>query len=301
MIDTAPWYGHGSSETVLGKALADVPRSAYYIHSKCGRYEKEAGKMFDFTFEKTTESVLLSISRMQCGHIDLMQVHDPEFADSLDLVLNETLPALDALRKSGLVRAIGVTGYPLAVQREIIERSSVRIDAALTYGHACLHDFSLFAGTDGGKGSSFFDFCKGRQIAVMNAAPLAMGLLAGGGNEVASWHPAGEELKSVCRRAARVCEEKGVDLAKIAIAHSLRSAAERGVATTFLGMKDEKEVDFALEVMREGGKLVGVEQEVLEELLSEEIFGCWRGEQGWDGMQEVEKYRKERRGEGGAV
>lgn len=34
MIDTAPWYGDGASERILGKALVGVPRSAYYLHTK---------------------------------------------------------------------------------------------------------------------------------------------------------------------------------------------------------------------------------------------------------------------------
>jgi aryl-alcohol dehydrogenase-like predicted oxidoreductase len=36
-VDTAPWYGHGKSETVLGKGLEGVPRSAYYLTTKVGR------------------------------------------------------------------------------------------------------------------------------------------------------------------------------------------------------------------------------------------------------------------------
>lgn len=35
VIDTAAWYGHGESERILGRALKAVPRSAYYIHTKC--------------------------------------------------------------------------------------------------------------------------------------------------------------------------------------------------------------------------------------------------------------------------
>ena len=35
-IDTAPWYGHGRSEEVLGRALQSVPRQAYYIATKVG-------------------------------------------------------------------------------------------------------------------------------------------------------------------------------------------------------------------------------------------------------------------------
>ena len=135
VIDTAPWYGHGTSEETLGAALATVPRSVYYIHTKVGRYEADVKNMFDFSAEKTKESVLLSIKRMGCGHIDLIQIHDPEFALDLSQILAETLPALAKLRSEGLVTAIGITGYPLSVQREIIERSDVKIDVSLTYGH----------------------------------------------------------------------------------------------------------------------------------------------------------------------
>lgn len=42
-----------------------------------------------------------------------LQVHDLEFAASPELILQETLPALEKLRKAGKVRFIGITGYPV--------------------------------------------------------------------------------------------------------------------------------------------------------------------------------------------
>jgi L-galactose dehydrogenase len=42
------------------------------------------------------------------------KVHDVEFADNIDIIINETLPALDKLRQAGKVKHIGITGYPLA-------------------------------------------------------------------------------------------------------------------------------------------------------------------------------------------
>ena len=40
LIDTSPWYGHGKSETVLGKALEGQPRQAYYLMTKVGQYSQ---------------------------------------------------------------------------------------------------------------------------------------------------------------------------------------------------------------------------------------------------------------------
>ena len=39
-IDVSPYYGHYKAETVLGKALKEIPRDKYYLSTKVGRYEK---------------------------------------------------------------------------------------------------------------------------------------------------------------------------------------------------------------------------------------------------------------------
>ena len=53
LFDTSHWYGQGRSERMLGHALEGVPRRAYYINSKIGRYDKDPLGMFDFSYEKT--------------------------------------------------------------------------------------------------------------------------------------------------------------------------------------------------------------------------------------------------------
>jgi aryl-alcohol dehydrogenase-like predicted oxidoreductase len=72
-IDTAAWYGHGKSETILGKALAGIPRESYYIATKACRYLPEADKMFDFSAERTLRSIDESLERLQLDYVDLMQ------------------------------------------------------------------------------------------------------------------------------------------------------------------------------------------------------------------------------------
>ena len=133
LIDTAPWYGHGKSERVLGKALKGVPRQAYYLNTKVARYQPDFENMIDFSAERTIKSVYESLERLGVDYIDCIQVHDPEFAPSIDIIIKETLPALDLLRKAGLVKKIGMTGYPLDLQQRIIEASTVKIDTSITY------------------------------------------------------------------------------------------------------------------------------------------------------------------------
>ncbi|XP_052682718.1 uncharacterized protein LOC128163213 isoform X2 [Crassostrea angulata] len=142
-IDVAPWYGHGLAEKVLGKALDGIPRTAYYIATKVGRYQPEVDNMFDFSAERTLRSVDESLQRMGLDFVDVIQVHDMEFAPSLDIIINETLPALQKVQQSGKARFIGITGYPLGNFRTVLERSTVKIDTVLTYCRACIHDNGL--------------------------------------------------------------------------------------------------------------------------------------------------------------
>lgn len=70
--------------------------------------------VFDFSTERVIASVHESLGRLRTTYIDLIQCHDIEFG-SLDLLISETLPALQKLKSQGLVRFIGITGLPLPV------------------------------------------------------------------------------------------------------------------------------------------------------------------------------------------
>ena len=90
LIDCAPWYGHGKAEKVLGEAFKGVPRKAFYFTTKVGRYNPGITEMFDFRAERTLQSIDESLERTGLTYIDCAQVHDPEFAPNLDIVVNET-------------------------------------------------------------------------------------------------------------------------------------------------------------------------------------------------------------------
>jgi L-galactose dehydrogenase len=58
-------------------------------------------------------SVHESLQRLGLTHIDVIQVHDMEFCPSLDIIIDETLPALKKLKDAGFVKHIGITGCRL--------------------------------------------------------------------------------------------------------------------------------------------------------------------------------------------
>lgn len=59
---------------ILPQALDGIPRTAYYIATKVGRYQPEVDKMFDFSAERTLRSVDESLQRIGLDFVDIIQV-----------------------------------------------------------------------------------------------------------------------------------------------------------------------------------------------------------------------------------
>lgn len=206
-IDTAPFYGQGKSEKFLGEALHGIPRCRFFIGTKVGRYERSAPLMFNFSYEKTVESAENSLRNLGLDYVDLLQVHDVEFAPSVDIIVNETLPTLEKLQQRGLCRKIGITGYTLSTLKAVVERSHVNIDSVLSYARLTLIDTSLI---------NEFKFFQSRGIGIVNASPIAMGLLAPSG-DIQEWHPCTEEIKMASAEAVKYCSRRGVDISRLAL------------------------------------------------------------------------------------
>lgn len=137
-IDTAPFYGDGRSEKIIGKALKGIPREAYYIATKVCRYGSFTNsyeEQFDFSAKRTKKSIDISLEYLGLDYVDLIQIHDVEFAPNLDMVVNETLPAVEEARKQGKARFIGFSGYPLNVLKETLLKAPGRFDVSIFQIH----------------------------------------------------------------------------------------------------------------------------------------------------------------------
>ena len=203
-IDTAAYYGRGMSEVMLGRVLPEIARDSYVLSSKLGRY---APQHFDFSARRVAESVDISLERMQLEYIDIMFCHDIEFVD-LDQIVNETIPALRKEVDKGKVRFIGVSGYPMKIFTEMLNRSD--LDVILTYNHYTLqNDMAL----------SLIEPCRQKNVGLINAAPFSARLLTN--LPLPPWHKATAEVREVAAKAAAYCRDRGSDIAKLALQYSV--------------------------------------------------------------------------------
>ncbi len=228
-IDVSPYYGHLKAETVLGKALKDIPRDKYYLSTKVGRYGKDGVNTWDYSAKRATESVYESMERLHVDYIDLINVHDVEFAD-LQQVVDETLPALVELRKKGVVRHVGITDLQPENLHWVIEHSPEgTVESILNFCHYSLNDDMLL---------DYLDFFEEKGIGVINASPFSMGLLSQRGTP--DWHPAPAPLKEACAKAAAYCQEKGYPIEKLAIQFS--TSLNPRIATTLFSSANPQNV-----------------------------------------------------------
>jgi len=118
-IDTAPVYGFGRSEEIVGKALKGyVPRDQVVVATKAGLEWNDKGKVFrNSSRARILKEVEDSLRRLQTDYIDLYQVHWP---DPL-VPIEETAAVMAALLKEGKIRALGVSNYN-AEQLEVFRR-----------------------------------------------------------------------------------------------------------------------------------------------------------------------------------
>lgn len=261
-IDVSPYYGHYKAETVLGKALRIIPRNMYFLSTKVGRYGKNGVNTWDYSARRVTDSVFESMERLGIDYIDLINVHDIEFQAALpgglQKVVDETLPALVELREKGIVGHVGITDLQLENLKWVVEHCEEGIvESILNFCHYTLNDDALL---------DYLDFFERRGIGVINASPLAMGLLSQRG--VPAWHPAPKPLVEACQRAAEHCRQKKYQIEKLAVQFSVSN--ERIVSTLFSSANPENvrhniqwandEPDW--ELVREVKEIIGNQQHV---------------------------------------
>jgi aryl-alcohol dehydrogenase-like predicted oxidoreductase len=129
-IDTAPFYGWGRAEEVVGRALQG--RDDVLVFTKCGTLRREDGDDYmDLRPETIRAGLEQSLRRLQRDHVDLLQPHDPD----QQVPIEETWGALGELIAEGKVRHAGLSNHP----PELVERAlAVGPVASLQFEYSAL-------------------------------------------------------------------------------------------------------------------------------------------------------------------
>lgn len=233
LVDTAAYYGKGLAEEFLGKALAGGWREKVYVCTKACRLDNA---VFDFTPEGTRKCFEASLKRLGTDHVDILLAHDIEFAADYDYVFNETYATLQQLKKEGKTRFIGMSCYPLPLLRRAIERCD--LDVVISYTHCNLWNTRLL--------TELMPVAEVRGVGVLNASPLAMGLLTNQGPQ--PWFPGQPEIVAACRKAAELCRSRGADISFLGMQFCY---AQKRVPCTLTGAARKSELDVNLRAMTE--------------------------------------------------
>jgi D-threo-aldose 1-dehydrogenase len=233
--DTAPWYGLGQSEHRCGRALYRRPRHEFVLSTKVGRYltAPAPGRtpaptiwksgapfnvVFDYSYDGVMRSVEQSMQRLGLSRIDLLLIHDLDFAyhgteASVAAYLGQLKTggarALAALREQGVIRGFGAG----INERGMIARllGLLDIDFFLVAMPYTLLDQAIL--------DDEFALCEQRGVGLIIGAVLASGILGTGARPGATYNyaPAPPEIMAKTERIEAVCKRHGVPLAAAAL------------------------------------------------------------------------------------
>ena len=164
VVDTAPVYGFGHSEEIVGKAITEGRlRSQVVIATKAG-LEWDGARVFrNASRARILREVEDSLRRLRTDYIDIYQVHWP---DPLVLI-EETADAMHTLLKQGKIRAIGVSNF------SVLQMERFRRVAPL---HLLQPPYNLF---ERGIEADLLPYCRKNNIATLGYGALCRGLLSG--------------------------------------------------------------------------------------------------------------------------
>ncbi|MBV8055302.1 MAG: aldo/keto reductase [Deltaproteobacteria bacterium] len=164
LIDTAPIYGFGRAEEIVGKALAENRlRQRVVIATKAGLDWKDGQPFRNARRERIFAEVEASLNRLRTDVIDIYQVHWPDPLTPIE----ECAEAMAALLKQGKIRAVGVSNF---------SRRQMHDFRTVTRLHTVQPPYNLF---ERESENEVLPYCLWHGIATLAYGPLCRGLLSG--------------------------------------------------------------------------------------------------------------------------
>ncbi len=235
LVDSARIYGQGRSEQRIGEALKEIGGlpEGFVVVSKVDR--DFDSNVFDAA--RVRRSLEESFAALGLDHMPLMSLHDPERAANPEDITKPggALSELFKMKEEGLVGAVGLAAGRVDLMMALLRDWD--FDAIMTHNRFTLANRNA---------EPMIDFCVGKGIAVLNAAPYASGVLAKGSNTYKryAYRDATEEMLSPIRRIEEICSRYGVPTGAAALQFSMRDAR---VTATVVGVSRPERITQTLE------------------------------------------------------
>jgi D-threo-aldose 1-dehydrogenase len=266
-FDTAPFYGFGLSERRIGNIVRYRPRDEFLVSTKVGRllrplpshrgsaerygfcspmpFEPE----YDYTYDGVMRSFEDSQQRLGLASIDILLVHDigevthgPDNAKHFSDLANGGYKALDELRSSGLVKAIGLGVNEWEVCEDAMGIG--RWDCFLLAGRYTLLEQGALA--------TFMPLCKAHGASLIIGGAYNSGILATGarkgGELYYNYAPPPQEIIDRVIAIENLCDDHGVTLAAAALQFPL---AHELVSTVIPGVGSARRVGQTMDIFNE--------------------------------------------------
>jgi D-threo-aldose 1-dehydrogenase len=228
-VDTAPFYGVGASERGVGDALRDKDRDEWVLSTKVGRLLRPKtdtapspdGRLsplpfkvvYDYTYDGIMRSVDDSYQRLGLARIDILYVHDigvyqhgeERNAHYFGQLKDSGYKALDELRRTGVVSAIGLGVNEVAILMDVLKIGDW--DAFLLAGRYTLLEQAPL--------DDLLPECQKRHTSLVVGGPLNSGILAG--RDTWNYEKAPPEIVARVQKLEAVCKAHNVPLAAAAM------------------------------------------------------------------------------------
>jgi aryl-alcohol dehydrogenase-like predicted oxidoreductase len=237
LIDTAPVYGSGHSEEVVGKAIKGR-RNQVFIATKCGLQRK--GKTYKRSLKPSQirKDLEGSLSRLKVERIDLYQCHWPD----PNTPIEETLEEMVKMQSEGKISYIGVSNFDLPLLEKAIKVAPIVSIQA---------QFSLL---ERSIERDIFPFCREKGIGVMTYGSLASGILSGKYEKQPTFkktdaryffypfyrEPYWSLSRTLISEIKKIAQENGKPVAQVAINWVIH---QPGVTTAIVGARTPEQVE----------------------------------------------------------
>jgi aryl-alcohol dehydrogenase-like predicted oxidoreductase len=258
-IDTAPFYGWGRAEQIVGKALKGKREKAY-IFTKCGTlHDKQVGEREDLSPASIRREVESSLRNLQTDYIDLYQFHDPD----PNTPIEESWVAMQTLIEEGKVRYGGLSNHTIELMQQALTVAPITSNQ---------HQYNLL---NREIEHDVLPFSQQHTIGVLCWSPLASGFLADGfdldsldpddfrrGRPYAQ-EPVYSRLKELRRVLQIISHDHHKTMAELGIAWVLRQPAVTGAINGIRSSQEALAMPGAL-----NWKLTDQELQTIEEALT---------------------------------